>query len=61
MQGSFPPEVSLEPVDVEQLYDSMRSALERSSGAQQGGSAWRAEVSWLGRQGVLPNQHRAPA
>ncbi|KAL4440400.1 hypothetical protein ABPG75_003401 [Micractinium tetrahymenae] len=27
LQGSFPPELSLEPADVEQLYDSMHSAL----------------------------------
>ena len=26
-QGSFPPELSLEPVDVEQLYDAMRAAV----------------------------------
>ncbi|GAB4814095.1 hypothetical protein N2152v2_001141 [Parachlorella kessleri] len=47
LEGSFPPELSLEPADVEELYDSMHSALQ---GQQQehGSSAWcDAAVSQL--------------
>ncbi|PRW57760.1 DEAD DEAH box [Chlorella sorokiniana] len=40
MQGSFPPELSLEPADVEQLYDGLVAA---ASSAQ--GTAWHAQVA----------------
>ena len=43
LHGSFPPELSLEPVDAEELYDSMLSALQGQQQAH-GSSAWCAAV-----------------
>lgn len=43
LQGEFPPELSLEPLDTVQLYDSMASALQQAQQAGAGG-AWHTEV-----------------
>jgi hypothetical protein len=49
LQGVLPPEISLEPVDVEQLYDSMHSALQLQPQAETAktseAAAWRAEAA----------------
>ena len=50
MQGAFPPELALEPADVEQLYDSMHSAVQAAlpaaggDGGADGTDGWAAQV-----------------
>ena len=44
-QGSFPAELALEPADVEQMYDSMHSAVQAALGASEGGSSDGGDAS----------------